>query len=355
MNILALDTRSGDRISDLFVLSETGARKRRLRLGYVPELCYDPTAHELVLAETELGSFFQRKVKFWLKAYDASSWNLKWQQMTPERPMYTGYPGRSSNIDGSPSGRYVYALHSRMLIRSMADPLAADTFQLKVNRYDRRERLLQSGGSTVESCTVAFGHWGPEEDELYFHLSCDYPSTVAFCKFTSPEIEWVRMDPLEVRDYSPRETCGSWLDQHHGILYCVAGDGRIYAVHRTPARADELTQLDLAAGEMIPLRQIQGNGEFLFVGVSADHGLRSLSLASEIRRVCVAHPRNVRRFSLPFPVLNFVVSPDGDRLAAVSPYERAICLLDADNGRLIRVIENVGKTPAEVLVTERDQ
>jgi len=352
MTILVLDTRAGDRVSDLFVLSEGGEQQRRLRLGYVPELCYDAATHELVLAETSLGSRFRHETQYWLKGYDASTWDLKWKQLTAERPMYTGYPGRSSNIDVCASGRFVYSLQSRMLIRSTEDPSASDTFHLTVTRYDRRRGLLESGQSAIDSCTVAFGYLGPGVDQVYFHLSCDYPSTVAFCDFADPEINWVRMDPLTQRDFSPRETCGSWLDPARRRLYCVAGNGTVYEVSHAPSRSTVFACIELGADELIPLRQIHGNGEFLFVGVSGDSNLRSLSLASEICQIAIANPDAVRRFPLPFPVLNFVASGDGRLIAGTSPYQQAVCLLDASNGRVIRILEPVGMTPAEVLFVE---
>lgn len=353
MKILVLDTRSGDSVSDLFVLDESGARKKRLRLGCVPELHYDSTAGELLVVDTRFRSWLRKRTTYWLKSYDTSTWRSRWKRQTPERPMYTGYPGRSTNVDVSPSGRYVYLLQSRMLIRSMADPEASDTFRLTVHRYDRGNHSLQAGLAVVESCMVAFGHAGSSDDDLYFHLSCDYPSTVAFCRFDSPEVEWVRMVDLPARDHSPRETCGSWLDAARETLYCAAGDGTVHEVTRRPAGSRVLLKLDLAAGEMIPLRQVCGGGGLLFVGISANIGERSLSLASEVCQVSIAKARVIRRLELPFPVLNFVISADGSMLAGVSPYQRAVCLLDAQSGRLLRTIDNIGSTPAEVLLLEQ--
>lgn len=353
MTILVLDTRSGDVTSDLFVIHETGRRIKRVALGYVPELRYDAATNELIVADTRLGSWWRGATTYWLTSYDMSNWGIRWRRQTPARPMYTGYPGRSASVDISPSGRYVYFLQSRTLFRSMTDQNADDTFRLTVHRYDRERSCFDSGLSAVDSCAVAFGHAGSREDELYFHLSCDYPSTVAFGAFGSPAIEWVPMEVLASRDHSPRETCGSWLDARRETLYCVAGDGTIYEVRRGPGRSRVFMTLDLRDGEMIPLRQVHGAGQFLYVAVSADPLERSLSLASTICRVSIADARVTGRIELPFPVLNFVADASAGVIAGVSPYHRAVCLLDARTGQVLRLIENIGVTPAEALIVEQ--
>jgi len=89
--------------------------------------------------------------------------------------MYTGYPGRSAHLDSSPSGRYLFVLQTGGVLR---DPVADSVFRLTASRYDCELDRFEQGKFAVDSCAVAFGHMGTGDQDLYFHLSCDYPSTI---------------------------------------------------------------------------------------------------------------------------------------------------------------------------------
>jgi len=350
MKLVVLDTLAGDEQSEIFVYDESGRRLSNFRLGYVPELEYDASHNELVTAETVIQKRLGRRcARFVLRGYDANTWKLRWEQETPRRPMYTGYPGRSRRVSVSPCSRYVYCLASTMVFRSLQDPGADDVFRLQVLRYDRETRTIETGRGSLESCMVAFGVAGAG-GAFYFHLSCDYPSTVAFGNFETEDLDWVRMDEIPAREHGERETVGSWFDATSETLYCVNGRGDLFGARRPPAASDALGRLPLEDGESVALQQIHGAGDWLFIGVSADHLERSLSLSSRMHCISRGEPAGQRHLELPFPVLNFVAAGAGAVIAGVSPYARAVCLIDAATGRVVRSIEGVGKTPAEVLV-----
>src|SRR3954451_5695639 len=109
MRLLVLDPRNGDRCAALFVI-EPGARRpaHRFRFGYVPELRHDPAAGELLMVETELGHPGSGRTRYWLKRLHPDTLKLIGQVETPMRPMYAGFPGRSTRVVPTPSGRYVY-------------------------------------------------------------------------------------------------------------------------------------------------------------------------------------------------------------------------------------------------------
>src|SRR3712207_3402079 len=132
MNIVVLDPRSGAFCADLFVIEAGSWRMRHLPLGYVPEVHYDPVARELVLVETELDRDTGATRHYWLKCYAADTLRLLRQQETPQRPMYTGYPGRSTRVVSAPSGRFLYVLESEVLLRHPGDE---GVFRIRVHRY----------------------------------------------------------------------------------------------------------------------------------------------------------------------------------------------------------------------------
>jgi hypothetical protein len=344
MKILVLDPRNGDHCADLFIVDAAKWVVERMPLGYAPELHYDAQACELVVVETSLQVANGECTRYWLKRYSATTLGLIGEQETPVRPMYAGYPNRSTRIKSSPSGRYLY------LLEAMPHPTEVGTFRLLAHRYDRMLERLEPGRLAVDSCMVDFDHLGDNEEDLYFHLACEFPSTVVFGCFSSPELAWVRMDDLPGRVHSPRETCGSWVAKPSRTLYCIAGNGTIYQVRRQPPASALFLKLPLTNSRSIPLKQLYGSGNWLFAGVSTDDGERSLGLASEIWQVSLAGAKVVRVIDLPFPVINFVTTADGEYLVGVNPYNRMLCLVETASGLVLEIIEDVGISPAEVML-----
>lgn len=344
MRYLVLDPRNGDRSADVFVI-EPGARRpeRRIRFGYVPELRQDPANGELLMVETELRREGSDQTRYWLKRFDPATFRLLGQVETPVRPMYAGFPGRSNRLSPSRSGRYVYVLQLGR------HPERRDVYRTTVHRYDRRADVLEAGATTVDSCMVEFGPSGPTDDDLYFHLSCEYPSTVAYGHFGREDLELTPLCELSARTSHARETSGSWLDRESGTLYCVSGDGTIYRVR--PREAPQiLARLPLVEPACVPLHAIQGAGSSLFVAVSASLHERGLGLASVLWPVSLDDGSVGRRIALPVPVINFVLEPDGGRLLGVNPYLRRFFVQDLATGAVVQSVDDVGCTPAEVLV-----
>jgi len=344
MRLLVLDPRNGDRCADLFVI-EAGARRpaHRFRFGYVPELRHDPAAGELLMVETELGHPGSGRTRYWLKRLHPDTFKLIGQVETPMRPMYAGFPGRSTRVVPTPSGRYVYVLELG------AHPDRLDVYRTRVHRYDRRRGILEAGEPLIDSCMVEFGSMGATEDDLFFHLSCEFPSTVAFAHFNRPELELVPLCDVPARTSHRRETCGSWFDGAANTLYLVNGEGTVYRLQRrTPPEV--LARLPLESPRCVPLHVIQGGGGRLFVGVSGNSEERSLGMASEIWQISLAEAAPRLSFRLPFPVLNFVVDPVGERLFGVNPYRRTLLEVELATGKVVHSVEGFGSTPAEVQI-----
>jgi hypothetical protein len=259
--------------------------------------------------------------------------------------MYTGYPGRSTRVASSPTGRYILHLGLEFIERT---PVEDSVYRLQALRFDRHTGTCETGRLAIDSCTVCFGHLGQDDEDLYFHLSCDFPSTVAFGRFSSPEYDLVRMIELPARQHSPRETCGSWKDSKHEKLLCIDGTGVIYEVRRKPPQSRVLTSLNLKSEQSIGLQHLCGGGASLFAGVSSSTEERSLSLVSEIWQISAADGRLQQVLHSPVPLLNFVVSDSGDLLAGTSPYSRSVVLLDVQTARCYVELQGVGRTPAEV-------
>jgi hypothetical protein len=345
VRILILDTRKAGRTSDLFVVNAENGAWKRVRLGYVPEIHFNRAANELAIVETELGGKpWRKKDRYWLKLYTADTLKLIRVCETPIRPMYTGYPGRSAYVDSSPSGRYLFVLETGGVLK---DPVADSVFRLTASRYDRELNRFEKGQFAVDSCAVAFAHMGPSDHDLYFHLSCDFPSTIAFGSFDSPAVDLLPMEPLERRVHDARESCGSWLDRETETLYCVSGDGIVYEIGRQPPTCGQLIRLPLEDSQSIPLKQIYGGGGSLFVGVSANPSERGVSVASQVWQVSIADRKLVKVIDLPFPAMNFVTTEDGRTLVGTNPFRRVVFVVDTAAGSFLQQI-NIGMSPAEV-------
>ncbi len=341
MKLLVLDPRNGDRCADLFLLDPLRRTRDQLRLGYVPELHLDPAASELVLVETALRSSPAEPTRYWLKRLAVDTLELRGQVEVPPRPMYAGFPGRSTRVVPDRAGRFIYVLEN------LGHPQRQDVYRTHVHRYNRRTGRVESGCPAIDSCMIAFGPLG-DDGELFFHLSCEFPSTVAFAHFDRPELQLLTLEEVPYRTSHGKETCGSWFDSAAQVLYCVTGEGSIFRVQRGPARKELLARLPLVPPCCVPLHALHGGGGRLFVGVSTSSEERSLGLMSEVWPLSLAQQAMGPPFALPFPVLNFVVDAAGEVLFGVNPYLRRLLVATTSSGRLLDRIDNLGVTPAEV-------
>jgi hypothetical protein len=342
MKILVLDPRNGDDVTDLFVVDPARRTIDGMRLNYVPELSYDAAAGELLVVETELDR--SNGAHYWLKMYDGETLGQVRQIETPIRPMYAGFPNRSTRVAGAASGRYVYF---QELDRH---PDRIDVYRTRVGRYDRSNDVLERGAPFLDSCIVDFGSLGASDDDIFFHLCCEAPSTVAFASFGSPALDFVSITNLPARKYSVQETCGSWLDVSDQSLYCTTRDGCIYRVNRAPNAASLFLPLPIRSPRAIPLHHIYGSSGRLFVGVARDECERSLSLVSEIWIISIEDAAVLQVITLSAPVMNFVITADARIFLGVDPYGRGLQFVDLPSGKLLDWVPDLGITPAEVQV-----
>jgi hypothetical protein len=337
--MLVLDPRNGDDVSDLYVADARRRTVDRVRLNYVPEFTYDPATDQILVVETELGRVGQA-TRCWLKTYDAENFELMQQVETPLRPMYAGFPNRSTRVTASRSGRYVYFQELQQ------HPDRWDVYRIRAGRFDRRTGCVEQGAAVIDSCIMDFGPYGETDEHLFFHLCCEAPNTVAFLRFDRPNIEAVRMSPGPSRTWSSDETCGSWLDGMSQALYCTNRAGVIHRVTR--AGAALFCEMPIEQPRSVPLQHVQGGGGRLFVGVARNDTERSLSLASEIWVLSLEDAAVMSVLQLKQPVINFVVDERGRMLYGVNPYERAVQVLELASARLLDWIAPIGITPCEV-------
>ena len=206
MRVLVLDSRNGNETSDLYVVDPDTRRVRTLQLNYSPEIAYDSATNQLLVVETELDVAKRgRGSLYWLKLYDARNLKLIRQAETPPRPMYAGFPNRSTKVVASASGRYVYFQVLQV------HPERTDIYRVRPGRFDRVTNGIETGLPAIDSCVVDFGPAEGSEHELFFHLACDMPNTVAFMRFDSPEIDTVVVAELASRAFSIRNLSSSPL------------------------------------------------------------------------------------------------------------------------------------------------
>jgi hypothetical protein len=342
MKLLILDTRRGNPQADLFIADEQDLQFRKLQLGGVPEIHYDEANHQLVVVETELGKNDQRR--FWLKCFSADSFELKFQLETPLRPMYSGYPGRSTRVKSSPSGRFLY------FQEQTTHPTSIEIYRLLIHRYDSQTGNTELGTLKIDSCLLDFDIFGEDENELAFHLSCEFPSVIAFGTFKAEELEYLPLETITSRTHTLQETCGSWFSRKKKRLFCITGEGVIYDIRSNPPQVRLITRLKISKGSFIPLQQICECGEFLLVGISININERGMSLASQIWQVSIQTGEITKKIKLPFPIRNFVTTPDNQIIIGISPYQKALILIETKSGSILGIKEQIGLTPAEVLV-----
>ncbi len=344
MKLLILDTRRGKQYTDLFIADEDDLQFNKMRLGYVPEIHYDQANHQLVVVETELGKNELEQTRYWLKCFSLDSMELVLQQETPLRPMYSGYPGRSTRIKSSLSGRFLYFQEQTI------HPSSLEIYRLLVHRYDYKTNKIETGQIKIDSCLLDFDQFGADEDELCFHLSCEFPSVIAFGNFNSPDLEFLQLEEISPRMHTPRETCGSWFSKEKKALFCITGEGTIYEIKNNPPTARLIARLPLPKRSSIPLQQLCESYQSLLVGISSNIDERGLSLASQLWRISIETGEILDKIELPFPIRNFVTTPDGSLIVAVSPYQKAIMLIEINSRKVLGIKDGIGMTPAEVLI-----
>ncbi len=348
MRLAILDPRNGDRTAELFVVGEDGSLESRFALGYVPEVTFNPPTQELIVLDSDVHT---SPTRHYLKIFDADTLTERLVREIPIRPMYAGFPGRSIGGRMSRSGRYIYFVESGEIVR-LPDDL---TFRLRVARYDRVLDRVELGKFSVASCHVGFGIVGDSEEELFFHLSCDYPSTIAVGSFGSVDWSMIRLVELASRQHGPQETNGSWLDRKSARLYCVDRQGTVYCTDLAERRARQLAALHLDDGAGIPMHQIYGADGVIYIGVAESDEEQGPGLVSEIRYLAADSGGSMGRHRLPHRVASFVVSPDGELLAGANPYSGTVYLMDLSSGQEYWRIDQLGQTPAEIIPIDWDR
>lgn len=343
MRYLVLDPRRNAVRSTLFEV-QASAVASETTVGYAPEVHYDAAADEVLVLDTEFDDPCAAPVGQRLKRFHGRTLELIAEREIPERLMYAGFAGRSATIASCASGRYAYFVTVTGVVNESEGDVA---FRLAPMRYDRRNDVIEAGAPSVVSCLLDFGVWN--EDDIYLHLMCDYPSTVARGQFRSPDLEFVSLEQLTPRNHSERETCASWFDRANRTLYCVTRGGAIHSIKNTASNC-RLGHLPLEHEQSVPLEHLQGGGGYLFVGVANDDNERSVSLASQVWRMSLENPADIQVFGLPIPVINFVVSPDGRRLIGSNPYLRTVFAVDLATGTVETWIEQLGMSPAEIIL-----
>jgi hypothetical protein len=198
---------------------------------------------------------------------------------------------------------------------------------------------------------VDFGTLGTSDEDVFFHLTCEEPNTIAFARFSSADIDLVRLtDRMGARTYALRETCGSWFDAPTQSLFCTTREGSIYRARQPPAPSALWLRLPIEGPRTVPLQHIHSSRGRLFVGVARDRHERSLSLVSEVWEIAIDDASIRRVIALPSPVMNFVTVENTPLLLGVDPYRSALYFMDLTSGKLLDRIDDLGMTPAEVQV-----
>lgn len=346
MKILVLDPRAGDRVTDLFIIDPNRRTVDAIRLNYAPEMQLDASSRELLIVETDLyEGAANDATTYWLRMYDAETFRRVREVETPVRPMYAGYPNRSTRVRSSVSGRYVY------MQELCTHPERLDLYRTWLRRYDRRLDVLERGIPCIDSCSVDFGTLGTSDEDIFFHLTCEEPNTIAFARFSSADIEFVRLtDFMTARTYTLQETCGSWFDAPTQSLFCTTREGSIYRARQPPAASALWLRLPIEEPRTVPLQHVHSSRGRLFVGVARDRHERSLSLVSEVWEIAIDDATIQQVIALPSPVINFVTAENTPLLLGVDPYRSALYFMDLTSGKLLDQITDLGMTPAEVQV-----
>jgi hypothetical protein len=344
MHFAVLDPMNGGLFGVLFCVSESGSLEGELSVGYSAEVRFQPHTRELLVLESDA---YVYPMKYYLRVLDAVSMTQHARREIPTRPMYAGFPGRAVGGTVSPSGRYVYFLRSGPVIRHKDDDL---TMRLTPIRWDRQKEAIEVGQFYIDSCHVDYGIVDHSEESLFFHLSCECASTVALGSFSSSDRKLVRMENLPRRQHGPLETNGSWLDSSRSSLYCVNRKGTIYEVRLQEKTSRILVHLRLGARQAVPVHQIYGAAGRIFVGVAQDSEHMGLGMVTEIWSVSVDTGEFCNRLRLPRPLMSFVVTLDGKRIAAVNPYTRAVFCFDSKTGEEIWSLPDLGKSPGEIFI-----
>jgi hypothetical protein len=189
-------------------------------------------------------------------------------------------------------------------------------------------------------------------DGLYFHLSCERPSTVALASFSSPEVTFVELEALPSRSHSARETCASWFDRHTRTLFCATREGSVFRVDGENGHAVRWLDAQVPEPSSVPLFHLYGSDRSLWLAVAANDDERCVGLSSHVLQVDKSTAAVVRTIALPAPLLNFVVSRDGALLAGVNADDNILVVVNLITAKTVKIVENLGTAPAEVLFVD---
>ncbi len=321
---------------------QTGAVTARFESGYDPAMVVSPDGKHLFLSSA---SGTEDPSSSLLSVVDTATKEPLASVEIPDRWLNT-LPAYFPIMSLSPEGRWLYVLQGRV-----TGPNLVET---SVATFDTLTNQALPGPTPLDGCGTAllFSGFADRHVMALCHLAHDARSisgTDAGTAAISAEVELPRVgeegEDENRNSMDLQQVAGGGRLPDGRKLVAVTQNGYVIAVDLGSGTASS-TEVGLSEGDAVPFGQVgtSNDGRRLFLGIRSTSTLDRLS-GDRILVLDTASWRPLATLVSPVPFRSFALSPDGQRVYAVSTVTRSIVLFDSDQSVPIMVIPNIGESP----------
>lgn len=251
-----------------------------------------------------------------------------------------------------------------LLVYHPDGPTAGGVGRLAVQSVDLANWQVLQPAVEVPPCSGRL--LAPTPDRVY-HVCLAGPLSVLDLK-TGTELRRIDVGPVTYQGYvgyggggGRRDTFAGEFLRRDGRLVLVGATGVVKEVDPESGSVQELANLALPPGQMIPGRQaaLSPDGKLLFVGTGSSQEncvpgcsvdqLIAASQADAVRVYDTATWQLVESFPTELPFRSLAVTGEGKELLLISTTERTVTFLDAETGAKRALIRGMGHFPSLIV------
>ncbi len=326
--------------SSIFALApETGEARARFVTRYLPSAAISPEGRFLYVMDSSLTPGSQGSWDHFLTAFDTQTRQVIWQITLPRgREFYQGYPYQQE-VWTSPDGRWLYMRLSayrllkvdtttHQIVREINSGWACN-LAMKLTLVDTLFTICDGQFQTLDLTSLQRGEVLP----------------LPGFQVLSPLI--VKDQPLVANVNAVSEA--TQVNQ----LYVVTSRSDVITINFRGRPKAQSVHLDVPSGWELAAREpfaITPDGRILYIGASpAGSSALDQGVVEEVWAYATTTGQRVGTVRPTHGAFNFAVSVNGRWLYTVNPHKRTLSIIETATLREVKVIENLGRSPAWII------
>jgi hypothetical protein len=344
--VYVIDSNDGERISRILVIDpDNGRHVSSYSTRYIPDLAFSPDGQRMYIADTYWTQVTHGEKREVLSVRDTISRQLLVDDLPiPHRALYKVYPPGRPNLFLSDNGRHLFSMRygnpdphqSRLAILD-----AEDLEVLHEGPAPPCGHRIQAQSDQWLCANTIFPNKVPSGQDVRFSISIDMVDP-----WTGTKLETL----LIVEDL--KGGLSGLASTHNGNrLYLVDREAGVTTIDIPNQKVVEQANLDMPEKPQLIIEAVATtpDGLRLFLGVATGEA-RDRALVNEIWVYDTETREPLTRMQMRDPVMHFAFSAAGDHLYAVSPVGHSFTIYNADSYQEIATFDDLGGSPARVVV-----